>query len=148
MNVDNYNLEDTDGGETDHEVALQHLSDQDDFDRFNKFNKSAEFNGLTEEDKLKQKRLYEQVEVLQKKLQKQIDKDCGRAYLLSYKKEVETPLTLNKESLKELLREHLTIKVVTDKNYGHYEDCDSISISVSIMFDDEEICGDNSSVSI
>lgn len=101
-------------------------------------------NGLTKQDKEKNKQLYKQVEALNKKLQKQIDIDCGRTTLPSYKKEVKSLLTFDKEALKELLKEHLTIRVEANKEYGSYDAGDYVNVSVSIHFDEELISCDNS----
>lgn len=132
----------------DEEVAYHKLEAEKKFEReyqnepYTKPN--PPFNGITKQDKEKNRQLHKQVEVLQKKLQKQIDIDCGRTNLPSYKKEVKSILTFDKESLKELLREHLTIRVEVNKECGSYDSSDYVNVAVSIEFDEEVISCDNS----
>lgn len=50
-------------------------------------------------------------------------------------------------SLIEFLREHLTIRIQTDIEYGYYDGKDLI-VRAWVSFDGEEICSDRDSVSI
>ncbi len=71
-----------------------------------------------------------------------IDETC-LTDLPSYKKEVRSILTFDKEALKDLLKEHLTIKVETNcENYSsHWDGNDGhqFTTKVSILFDNDVI---------
>ena len=98
---------------------------------------------------------YKDVDLIRHNLQKKISRDCGGDVSL-FKKESEAVKAakewsdMNKDTLKQLLKEHLTIKIETDNEPQYYDGLNghTLKTRVSLLFDNEEIAYDFSSTTI